>query len=227
MPSTRELVSQENLPAVTSSDSFSTNLTTTVSALPTDRGNENITSKDQSYVELHSNQNLIQKHSPSKQCTTGDQEEKSLPRGISHIRGEVSTDCTSHVPKSLTNFPHQTTALHLEAKNNSNEGFLSPPVEPHFDALFGLTPPFATYMYGWSGNNVTTERPFLLSLHYSAIKNSYILTLIAMMVKFFFHFLFVCSTKYLTIFVNIFYEVLYDFTNLLVSLRSFFTVPSN
>ncbi|VDP31823.1 unnamed protein product [Schistosoma curassoni] len=181
MPSTRELVSQENLPAVTSSDSFSTNLTTTVSALPTDRGNENITSKDQSYVELHSNQNLIQKHSPSKQCTTGDQEEKSLPRGISHIRGEVSTDCTSHVPKSLTNFPHQTTALHLEAKNNSNEGFLSPPVEPHFDALFGLTPPFATYMYGWSGNNVTTERPFLLSLHYSAIKNSYILTLIAMM----------------------------------------------
>lgn len=185
MPSTRELVSQENLPAVTSSDSFSTNLTTTVSALPTDRGNENVTSKDQSCVELHSNQNLIQKHSSSKQCTTGDQEEKSLPRGISHIRGEVSTDCTSHVPKSLTNFPHQTTALHLEAKNNSNEGFLSPPVEPHFDALFGLTPPFATYMYGWSGNNVTTERPFLLSLHYSAIKNSYILTLIAMMVNFF------------------------------------------
>ncbi|VDO77342.1 unnamed protein product [Schistosoma margrebowiei] len=184
MPSTTELVSQENLlnSAVTSSDSFfSTNLTTTVSALPTDRGNENITSKDQSYVELHPNQNLIQKHSPSKQCTTVDQEEKSLSLGISHIRGEVSTDCTSHVPKSLTKFPHQITALHLEAKNNSNEGFLSPPVEPHFDALFGLTPPFATYMYGWSGNNVTTERPFLLSLHYSAIKNSYILTLIAMM----------------------------------------------
>ncbi|XP_018645840.1 hypothetical protein Smp_136560 [Schistosoma mansoni] len=186
IPTTRESVSRENLlnPAVTFSDSCSsTNLTTTVSALPTDCGNENITCKDQSYAdinnsELHPDQNLAQKCSPSKQCTTMDQKEESLSLGISHIRGEVSTDCTSHVPKSLS---HQVTVLHLEPENNSNEQFLSPPVEPHFDALFGLTPPFATYMYGWSGNNVTTERPFLLSLHYSAIKNSYILTLIAMM----------------------------------------------
>ncbi|CAH8672918.1 unnamed protein product [Schistosoma rodhaini] len=186
IPTTRESVSRENLlnPAVTFSDSCSsTNLTTTVSALPTNCGNENITSKDQSYAdinnsELHPDQNLVQKCSPSKQCTTIDQKEESLSLGMSHIRGEVSTDCTSHVPKSL---PHQVTVLHLEPENNSNEQFLSPPVEPDFDALFGLTPPFATYMYGWSGNNVTTERPFLLSLHYSAIKNSYILTLIAMM----------------------------------------------
>ncbi|KAA3682259.1 piezo-type mechanosensitive ion channel component 1/2 [Paragonimus westermani] len=57
-------------------------------------------------------------------------------------------------------------------------------IQPHFDALFGLTPPFVSSIYGNNhnqNNNVRTERPLLLSLHCSVIRNSYIVTLIAMM----------------------------------------------
>ncbi|THD25148.1 Piezo-type mechanosensitive ion channel component [Fasciola hepatica] len=54
-------------------------------------------------------------------------------------------------------------------------------LQPHFDVLFGLTPPFLSTMYGTDNSNVRNERPLLLSLHYSAIRNSYILTLISMM----------------------------------------------
>ncbi|CAH8569373.1 unnamed protein product [Schistosoma turkestanicum] len=189
VPTISESVSSGKLlnPAVTFTDSCSsTKLTTTVSAPFNDCGNKDMTLKDQSNVnidnsELHLNQNLIQEHNLSKQSTSIGQEKNHLSPGISQNKEDLLTDCQNHVPKSSSVFPHQVNALHLQSENNPNEGFLSPPVEPHFDALFGLTPPFATYMYGWSGNNLTTERPFLLSLHYSAIKNSYILTLIAMM----------------------------------------------
>ncbi|CAL8073643.1 unnamed protein product [Calicophoron daubneyi] len=56
-----------------------------------------------------------------------------------------------------------------------------PQLYPHFDALFGLTPPFLSSIHGTGSNNVRNERPLLLSINYSAIRNSYILTLIAMM----------------------------------------------
>ncbi|CAH8465090.1 unnamed protein product [Dicrocoelium dendriticum] len=55
-------------------------------------------------------------------------------------------------------------------------------VQPHVDTLIGFTSPFVPVMCDTvNANNVRSERPLLLSLHCSAIRNSYIVTLIAMM----------------------------------------------
>ncbi|KER24443.1 hypothetical protein T265_07873 [Opisthorchis viverrini] len=58
-------------------------------------------------------------------------------------------------------------------------------IQPHLDVLFSLTPPFVLNPYGMGidggNNNMRAERPLLLSLHFSAIRHSYIVTLIAMM----------------------------------------------
>nr|QQY02591.1 piezo-type mechanosensitive ion channel component [Cryptocotyle lingua] len=58
-------------------------------------------------------------------------------------------------------------------------------IQPHLDVIFSLTPPFVLNPFGagaeLTNNNVRTERPLLLSLHFSAIRHSYIVTLIAMM----------------------------------------------
>ncbi|TNN19135.1 Piezo-type mechanosensitive ion channel component 2 [Schistosoma japonicum] len=189
VPNTREPVSHEDSPslALPFTDSCSsTKLTTAVSALPNDHGNEDLTLRSQSDLdnhdsELHPNQSVIQEHSLLKECAAIGHEKYPLSHDTRPTKEEILEERVSHIPKALAIFPHQVPSKRPQQENNYDEQFLSSPVEPHFDALFGLTPPFATYMYGWSRNNVATERPFLLSLHYSAIRNSYILTLIAMM----------------------------------------------
>ncbi|CAH8871973.1 unnamed protein product [Trichobilharzia szidati] len=158
-------------------------LTTVTSVLPADCETEDTKLKCQSpNSELPTKQKMTEDSNHSEQNTATGEEGQSLLSSRSATREEISANDVYDTLITRVGDTDQADFEHQDSANNYTGQFLSPPVvEPHFDALFGLTPPFATYMYGWSGNNVATERPFLLSLHYSAIRNSYILTLIAMM----------------------------------------------